>query len=410
MPHRIGRGLLLIGNFPPPFGGVPKHLEDLVPHLVRQGWDVHVLSGGRSGIQRGQGFTVYRDTRSRVRRGVDVARFLAWRAISGRPRGTLEAVHLVSWRARPSLMARVELASRIVKRHDIAVISAYNLLHGVPVGLVVAELFGIPLVVTNLGEIYSHRHEIARHLPLLRHVVARAARLTAPTVHCAESYREVGIDAPVRVIHHGVDTSRFSTGASGAEIRRRYGIAPDVPLVLFVGRLIAEMGLHTLLAAIPLVLASQSRTRFLIAGASGALAAGAQAAATRWPINVNVAVDVPPDDLPHFYAAATLLVAPTQGDRACGSLAAAEAMAQGKPVLATRVGGIPEFVSDGETGVLIAPDDPAALATSIVQLLNDPQRLATMGARGRVRVMKLFDAAKTNDQIEQLFAEAAEQQ
>jgi glycosyltransferase involved in cell wall biosynthesis len=167
------------------------------------------------------------------------------------------------------------------------------------------------------------------------------------------------------------------------------------------------MGLHVLLAGLPSLLAARPDVQVVLAGGSGELESAARAVAERWPDRVHVVVDVPEAELPAYYAAATVVVAPTIGARACGSLAAAEGMAAGKPVVATRIGGIPEYVADGVTGVLVQPDDPEALVCAVVSLLGDRQRLAELGRRGRERVAELFDGQRTNAALEQLFRDVA---
>ncbi len=119
-------------------------------------------------------------------------------------------------------------------------------------------------------------------------------------------------------------------------------------------------------------------------------------------------MDVSEEELPNFYAASTLVVAPTLGARACGSLASAEAMAAGKPVVATRIGGIPEYVSDGVTGLLIPPSDSEALVGAVLALLHDRPRLSEFGRSGRKRVAELFDREHTSAKLERLFREVAE--
>jgi glycosyltransferase involved in cell wall biosynthesis len=397
-----GPAILLIGNYPPPFGGVPKHLEEMVPHLVRKGWQVHVLSGGSAPVEQGEGYTIHRDLRpSLVRRSATLA-FLARLASAGRAGPALAAARRMSPRVWAAVLTRVSLAARIIEQHDVRLISAYNLLSGAPVGAIAAETYALPLVVTNLGEIYSHRETIAAQLPMIRHVVEVATVLTSLTEHCANSYREVGLTPSVRVLRYGIDVARFGA-ADGAAARRRLGIDRSAPVVTYVGRLVRDMGLHTLIAAAPAILAKFPDVRLLVAGADGELRGAAERLVEESGGRVLLHVDVPESDLPSMYAATSLVVAPTLGHRACGSLAAAEAMAAGKPVVASRVGGIPEYVADGETGLLVPPDDPAALADAIRTLLADPDRMTRFGLAGRRRVETLFDADKTNDDLERLF-------
>jgi glycosyltransferase involved in cell wall biosynthesis len=84
-----------------------------------------------------------------------------------------------------------------------------------------------------------------------------------------------------------------------------------------------------------------------------------------------------------------------------------EAMATGKPVVASAVGGIPELVRNGETGLLVSPRDPAALGHGLVYMLEDEAAGARMGRAGRRVVEDGFDQDRTNDTIELLFRELA---
>jgi glycosyltransferase involved in cell wall biosynthesis len=400
-------GILLVGNYPPPYGGVPKHLEGLVPFLVRCGWDVHVLSGGMSGTYRGPGFTVYKDARPTVPRRAGTVAFVGRSIVSRRRSPVLGALDRLPAGTWFRTMTRASLAADIVRRHDIRVIVAYNLLLGAPPAVVVAEMFDLPLVVTNFGEIYSHRREIDRQLAMVHHIVRRATVLTTLTRHCADSYRELGLDPPVRVLSYGIDHDRFADAAGSVEARKGLGIPAEADVVLYLARLVRDMGLHVLLEALPRLLAERPSTHVLIAGGAGELSEAAEAAARRWPGRVTVVQNVPEGELPSLYAAATVFVAPTIGARACGSLASAEAMAAGKPVVASAVGGIPEVVADGETGVLVPPGRADALADATLAMLGDRERLADLGRRGRERVVREFDNERTNAALEALFREVA---
>jgi phosphatidylinositol alpha-1,6-mannosyltransferase len=296
---------------------------------------------------------------------------------------------------------------RIIEQAGIRVISGYNLLSGGAIAMLLGELYRIPVVVTNLGEIYSHRASIQRRLGLVRRIVAGATRLLSPTNHCARSYQELGLSPDVTVIHHGIDVERFKPGTPSGALRRRLGLLEGQQMVLYVGRMVADMGLDTLLDAIPQVLVLHPDTRFVIAGGAGDLLPRAQLAAQQWPERVSVAVNVPLSELPAYYAAASIVAAPTRGARACGSLAAAEAMATARPVVASAVGGIPEFVAHDETGLLLPPGNPAGLASALAELLDNPSRRLTYGAAGRLRMERLFDTRVTNRGFECVFREAA---
>ena len=118
--------------------------------------------------------------------------------------------------------------------------------------------------------------------------------------------------------------------------------------------------------------------------------------------------NVPFAELPGWYAAGDLVVAPTTGDRACSSLAAAEALATARPVIASNVGGIPEIVSEGATGYLIPPENHSALADRIVELLGRPEVRREMGARGRAWIEANWDTRHVLGRMESVFAGAVE--
>jgi len=395
------KSILIIGSYPPPFGGVPRHLEELAPLLARSGWDVHILAVGHSGVESHAGLTVYKESRTRK----------ALRAVGGALHGDWPRVSRLvieeGLANRAQLMAWTSLGRSIMRKHSVKVISVYNLLR-LPVGILLSEEFDVPLVVSNFGEAYSHRRVLERRIDVVRHGTQRAAKLISMSRHCAASYHVLGLAPEVAVIPYGIDTNQFSPEVDASLVRARLGIAMDELVVLYVGRMVRDMGLDTVLTVIPSVLGTVPRARFVLVGGKGNLYPEVERLIAEHPTRVIAVPDAPATDLPLLYAAADLVVAPTPGERACGSLASLEAMASGKPVIAARVGGVPEIVRDGDTGILIPPNDAAALARSIVELLNDRDRRALMGVRGRARAVSAFDGHALNARIERVFSELAQ--
>ncbi len=107
--------------------------------------------------------------------------------------------------------------------------------------------------------------------------------------------------------------------------------------------------------------------------------------------------------MPALLARARLFVLPSRSEGI--PLTALEAMACGLPVVATRVGGLPEVVDDGVTGLLVPPADPAALAEAMVAIWNDPDRGDRMGHAGRLRAEERFDVRRMVAQYEALYLE-----
>lgn len=164
----------------------------------------------------------------------------------------------------------------------------------------------------------------------------------------------------------------------------------DPPRLLCIGRQTAEKGFDVALAAFPSVLARFPHARLVLAGDGRCHAALlAQAAALSLGAVVEFLDPVHPSRVPALINSATALLVPSRSYEGF-SLVALQAAQMGRPVVATRIGGLPEVVEDGRTGALVAPDDPAALARAIISILEAPDRAARMGAAAAARARTQF--------------------
>ncbi len=261
-------------------------------------------------------------------------------------------------------------------------------------GMLVQSIHDVPLVVTlhsmeplrpwkadqlGAGYVVSSWAE--------RLAVERADRVIAVSAQMrADILEHFRVDPDrVVVIHNGVDAQAF------ARTERRDALARHrvrLPYVLFVGRISEQKGIFTLLeaaAALPegveLVLCASSPDTPELQARLAAAVAGRPL--IRW-INAML----PVEEVVQLYSHAAVFVCPSVYEPF--GLINLEAMACGTPVVASRVGGIPEVVVDGETGLLVAPGDPAALAAALRRVLDDPTRGARMGEAGRRRVEAHF--------------------
>ena len=112
------------------------------------------------------------------------------------------------------------------------------------------------------------------------------------------------------------------------------------------------------------------------------------------------------DDVPALLAQAAVVVVPSRSEGL--GLSALEAMAAGKPVVASAVGGLREVVIHEETGLLVPPEDPAALAAALKSLLSAPERARKMGEAGRARVETEFDVEVMREKTRAVWEEAAQ--
>jgi starch synthase len=212
----------------------------------------------------------------------------------------------------------------------------------------------------------------------------------------------------VRVIRNGIDTSEYSPDP-GTDVLAKHGVDPDRPSVVFVGRITRQKGLPVLLraaqqldpAAQLVLCAGQPDTDELAAEVTG-LVAGLRESRSGV---VWLPEMLPKREVIQLLSHATVFACPSLYEPL--GIVNLEAMACGTAVIASNVGGIPEVVSDGETGLLVPPGEPAALAGALNSLLGDPGRAAAMGRLGRKRAVADFGWPAIAAQTAALYSELA---
>jgi glycosyltransferase involved in cell wall biosynthesis len=188
------------------------------------------------------------------------------------------------------------------------------------------------------------------------------------------------------VVPSGIDPERFA-GDRWDHLKTEFGIAPEERVVINVAHLAGHKGQTYLVQAIPRVLSRVPGVRFFIVGA-GELLAELKAQADSLGLDDRLVLTGFRQDVGAFYHLADLFVM-SSVQEGLGT-AVLDAMALAKPVVATRAGGIPEAVIDGQTGRLVAAGDPAALAEGIVELLTHPELAGRLGNAARRLVHDRF--------------------
>jgi glycosyltransferase involved in cell wall biosynthesis len=193
--------------------------------------------------------------------------------------------------------------------------------------------------------------------------------------------------APVNLIYNGVDLQRYNHQQPCCTLHEDYGIESEAPIVGVVARLEPEKGHRTLLDAWPSVLAAVPAARLLVVG-EGSERDSLESQADILGISDRVVFTGRRDDVPAVTAALDVSVLPSY--REAQGLSVLEAMALSRPVVASAVGGIPEMIEDGVSGLLVPPGDPVALAGAIVRLLIDHPFGDTIARRGHELVHDRF--------------------
>ena len=203
----------------------------------------------------------------------------------------------------------------------------------------------------------------------------------------------------VRLLPNAITTPAVATGR---DIRTELGIDPDQPLIGTVAVLRPQKALEVLVRAVAILRSQFPRIRVLIAG-SGPERRRLDDLIETLGLDGTVLMLGSRHDVPDINAA--LDVAVLSSDFEGTPLAIMEYMEAGRPIVATRVGGVPELIDDGVHGRLVPPQDPEALASCIAELLTDPARAREMGRRAQARRRREFDVRVAVRSIEHLYEE-----
>ena len=273
---------------------------------------------------------------------------------------------------------------------------------GYPKALRVAQLPGM-----------VHLHSCSFRL-LDRWTLSRDDLIIGSCRAIADRYRGMGARA-VAVSYYGCDVHKFDPLTSGAEFRREFGLAADTPTVGMVAHMyptgmrafqaVGVKGHEVFLDAVPLILQRVPDARLFVVGdefaGNGEYRRRLEARAAALGLNRSVHFAGHRSDIASVMAGLDVVVNPSIQDSACGTMI--EALLMRKGVVASNVGGLPDTVQDGETGLLIPPADPAALAAAVTKLLTDPALRLEMGTQGRERCLRRFDIDTTVAELENTY-------
>ncbi|MFZ5853233.1 MAG: glycosyltransferase [Chloroflexota bacterium] len=259
-----------------------------------------------------------------------------------------------------------------------------------------------PYVVST---VHSSRVRSPEDREMLRALTPEMDRLIAVSRSIETKIAAEGrVGAPVSLIYNGVDLERYDHQEPCCTLREEYGMVPEAQVVGVVARLEPEKGHPTLLEAWPAVLRAVPNAYLLVVG-EGSRREALETQATELGVRDRVVFTGRRDDIPAVTAALDVAVLPSY--REAQGLTILEAMALSRPVIASNVGGIPEMIEDGVTGLLVPPHDAQALAEAIVRLLRDHPFADMLGRAGHDLVHRRFCIELMVHAVEAIYDEGA---
>jgi glycosyltransferase involved in cell wall biosynthesis len=289
------------------------------------------------------------------------------------PRGALADLGVIAHLAR---IARVQRC-RVIHSHEF---------YMSVVGALVSSLTAIPQVVTVHGRGYYA--ERRRRRLMYRWVASRAAMVAVSEDVRRFFCRATGTPLQrLRVVHNGIDLDRFGAPRRDPALLESAGIPGDAWVVGAVGNLYPVKGHVHLIRAAPALVRASRRVHVVVIGRGG-LERELRAEAGRLGVDSHVHLLGFRDDVHRWLGVMDAFAMPSLSEGL--PVALLEAMAAGVPGVVTAVGGMPEVILDGQTGWVVPPADPEALAGRLLGLLESPAAAAAMGERARRLVADRF--------------------
>ncbi len=300
-----------------------------------------------------------------------------------------------------SLMFLKKIAELIayMRRHDIAVVQTYGYYSNVP-GILAAKLARVPAIVASRRDMGDYL--TPRQLRLEKMLWRFADCITVNATPIKDNLTRAGVPTgKAIVIHNGIDTSSFFPGPRNGQ--------ESSPVVGMVATLRRQKDHITFLDGAALVLQRMPCVRFLLIGTGPyeqevrdyVAARGLSGQVVFGGMRVGSA-------LREAVQSMSVSVLSSKGNEGLPNVVL-EAMAVGKPVVATDVGGTREVVEDGVTGFLVPPRDPRALAEKILWLLDHPEAAEKMGLEGRRRVENFFSLSRMQESFGNLYLDLLHQ-
>jgi glycosyltransferase involved in cell wall biosynthesis len=263
-----------------------------------------------------------------------------------------------------------------------------------------ARMAGVPVIIST-----KHNDDRFRRLALVGWMERALGSWTDRTITISDALRsfhlrQSGVDqSRVTTIHYGYDPLPAAAPDPG-DARRELGLPEDVPVILAVGRLVEQKGHDVLLRAVPLMRRTPAEPHVAIVG-EGDRRTALAALARDLGIATRVHLMGWRGDVPRLMRAATLLAHPARWEGF--GLVLLEAMAARLPIVATAVSAIPEIVETDQSGVVVPPDDPPALAQALDRLLGDPPLCARLADRAHRRLTAQFSPVRMVRAHEELY-------
>lgn len=259
-------------------------------------------------------------------------------------------------------------------------------------GRISARLANVPIIISTMHRVEDHKQEFMYRLlffadTLTMPLTTKMIAVSQAVKQYLTTWHKVSPDK-IRVIYNGIDPDIYDSSIDIPEYKRALGLHHDIPIVAFIGRLVKLKGVNYFLRAAASILKGDKAAQFMVVG-DGPLKHSLIKQAESLGVSQHVHFIGFRKDIPQILSIIDILIVPSLWEGL--PLTILEAMLAGKPIIATRVGGIPEAIKEGKSGILVPPRDVDALRDSVLELLKSPEKRKELGEGGKQRALQYFD-------------------
>jgi glycosyltransferase involved in cell wall biosynthesis len=304
------------------------------------------------------------------------------------------AINLITW------IRRVLSYVSFLKTRKIALVHQNNSIKRHHDWMMASLIAGVPYVV--------HERGINNYYSWMDRQLSKRAALVIPM---SRAIMDIMVDrgvplANIRVLYDGLDPARVKPARTPETLRAEYGVRPDQTAIGIVGNVREWKGQETVVRALIEVLKAQPNTVCFFVGAASAGDAAYQDKLKKLIADAGIGDNVRftgyQSDPASFVNMMSIVMHASIQPEPFG-MVVLEAMAQRKPIIGSRAGGVVEMVIDGKTGYTFAPGDSAELAGRLIELLKDPAKAAAMGEAGYARLLESFTIREYMDGIHRVY-------
>jgi glycosyltransferase involved in cell wall biosynthesis len=392
--------ILIVGHYPPPYGGISSHIRDITERLSRKNFFINILTFEKKAKdEKLNNFSNLFRVRNKISAKLLLSSLINIKKVV--------KIFISLWSIKISTLHFFSALNRALiiysylKKLDINVVAIY----GTRIGEIIPFLKilnpKINVCFTFFADPIKNKFFFIKNITFWRKVFSLSDKLATSSKFCSSGANIISKNLKTEVIYIGVDLNRFPIKNISFFIKKK------LKKILFVGRMEEEMGIKAVVEIAKKTISFREDVIFNIIGASGLENNHVISASKKFIGKINYKFDVTDQELDYFINNCDILIAPTVGAHACMGVSAKEALAAGIPVVASDSGGLPEAITNNSEGFIVSLKNGEIDINEyckFIDILCDEDKIRLeFGKKARLKAERLFSNDVTEKKVSSFF-------